>query len=136
MKSQLNLFEGPKNQDNGGHYSKKIGAPQYLPSDKKPHIQELYNSEKYGKLIYNIKNSNVSEEEKYFLMLAASRHIVFNYSQIADYYAHSDKEMQELMEQSALVILDIEDAIANGFVKLNKQIKEIIKESGRPTNNA
>ena len=78
----------------------------------------------------NIKNSNVSEEEKKFLKLAASRHIVFNYAKIADYYAHASKEMQELMEQSALVILDIDDAIANGYVKLSKDIERILEESG------
>ena len=61
--------------------------------------------------------------------MAASRHIVFNYAKIADYYAHADKEMQELMEQSALVILDIDDAIANGYVKLSKDIEKLISES-------
>jgi hypothetical protein len=38
--------------------------------------------------------------------------------------------MQELMEQSALVILDIDDAIANGYVKLSKDIEKILEESG------
>ena len=78
----------------------------------------------------NINKSDVSEEEKKFLRFAASRHIVFNYSKIADYYAHENKEMQELMEQSALVILDIDDAIANGYVKLSKDIEKILEESG------
>ena len=61
--------------------------------------------------------------------MAASRHIVFNYAKIADYYAHSNEEMQELMEQSALVILDIDDAIANGYVKLSKDIEKLIDSS-------
>lgn len=111
-------------------YTKKTLIPQYTPSISKPHISELYNTEKYSKLVRGIKTANISEEEKKFLLLAASRHIVFNYAKIADYYAHADKETQELMEQSALVILDIDDAIANGYVKLSKDIRKILEESG------
>ena len=73
----------------------------------------------------------MSDEEKQFLRFAASRHLEFNYSLIADYYAHATPEMQELMEQSALVILDIDDAIANGYIKLSENIQQILKESGK-----
>lgn len=110
-------------------YSKKIEVPQYLPSKEAPHISSLMSTEKYAKLIRDINNSTVLEEEKKFLRLAASRHIIFNYAKIADYYAHANKEMQELMEQSALVILDIDDAIANGYVKLSKDIEKLINDS-------
>ena len=110
-------------------YTKKIMAPQYVPSERKPSIFELYNSEKYSKLIHDINNSNVGEEEKTFLKLAATRHIIFNYDKIADYYAHATPDMQRLMEQSALVILDIDDAIANGYVRLSKTIESIVEGS-------
>ena len=95
---------------------------------------ELCNDTKTVKLINEIKNSNVTDEEKEFLIKAARRHQVFNYSKIADYYAHSNKEMQELMEKSALVIIDINDAIANGYVKLSKNIEKIMNESGKIAN--
>ena len=36
--------------------------------------------------------------------------------------------MQELMEDSALVIIDFNDAIAKGYVKLNKRIENILEE--------
>ena len=124
----MSLFEVPKEQDSS--YTKKIQIPQYIPSDKKPPIEGLVDYTKYSQLIRSINNSSVSEEEKKFLKYAASRHLVFNYSLIADYYAHADKEMQTLMEQSALVILDIDDAIANGYVKLSKDIEKILEESG------
>lgn len=110
-------------------YTHKIQVPQYEPSKKKPNVAELCDISKYSKLIAEINASNVSEEEKRFLKLAASRHIIFSYSKIADYYAHSNSEMQDLMEQSALVILDIDDAIANGYVKLSSSINEIIERS-------
>ena len=113
-------------------YSKKVNPPQYLPSAKPPVLSELYNYDKYAKLLREINDSSISDDEKKFLRMAASRHIVFNYSKIADYYAHATPEMQELMEQSALVILDIDDAIANGYVKLSKDITKLLEDSGVP----
>ena len=56
--------------------------------------------------------------------------LIAHYNYIADYYAGASPEMQNLMEQSALVILDINDAIANGYVKLSKDIQKILEESG------
>ena len=109
-------------------YSRAIKIPQYNPSEEVPKLESMLDLEKYSKLIYAINKSNVSEEEKKFLRFAASRHIVFNYALIADYYAHASSEMQDLMEQSALVILDINDAIANGYVKLSEKMKQLVEE--------
>lgn len=110
-------------------YTKKATVPQYVPSSVKPPIESLVSYDKYAKLIKNINESNVTDEEKKFLRFGASRHLVFNYSKIADYYAHASKEMQELMEESALVLLDIDDAIMNGYVKLSKDIESIMRSS-------
>ena len=109
-------------------YSRAIKIPQYNPSEEVPKLESMLDLEKYSKLIYAINKSDVSEEEKKFLRFAASRHIVFNYALIADYYAHASAEMQGLMEQSALVILDIDDAIANGYVKLSEKMKQLVEE--------
>jgi hypothetical protein len=108
-----------------GIYTNKITVPTYEPKNKKPPIADLYNDEKAMDLIADIKDSKLPQKEKDFLMAAASRHIVFNYSKIADFYAHSTKECQELMEQSALVIVDYKEAIKNGFVYLTAQIDEL-----------
>ena len=112
------------------NYTKKIQIPQYVPSDVKPSVESLVDYTKYSQLMRDVNNSSISEEEKKFLRFGAARHLVFNYSKIADYYAHASSEMQELMEQSALVILDVDDAIANGYVKLSKNIEKILEESG------
>jgi hypothetical protein len=125
---QIEFFE-TQSVDKDNKYSKKVLVPQYLPSDKCPLLNELYSTAKYSELMADIKNSSVSDEEKTFLMRAATRHIVFNYSKIADYYAHATPEMQKLMEQSALVIIDVNDAIANGYVKLSSEIKKMIEEN-------
>lgn len=86
---------------------------------------------KYSQLIKSINNSNVSAEDKNFLKFAATRHLVFHYSKIADYYAHSSAEMQKLMEESALVILDIDDAIVNGYVRLSNSIDKLLNNGGQ-----
>ena len=110
--------------------TKREKVPQYTPSVVKPSLDSLIDTRKYGQLVKNIKESNVSEEEKRFLLLAATRHIAFKYALIADYYANSEKEMQELMEQSALVLIDFEDAIRNGYVTLTEDIQTIMDRSG------
>ena len=68
--------------------------------------------------------------EQAFLIYAAYRHTVFDYSKIADYYAHSSKEIQELMEDSALVIIDFDAAIEKGYVKLTKDIAAAYEKNG------
>lgn len=105
-------------------YTRKIEAPKYEPSDEKPSIDNLCNREKVNKLIDYIKNSNLTQDEKTFLLVAAERHTVFDFRKIADYYAHANAEMQNLMEMSALVIIDFDKAIENGYVSLTKNIME------------
>lgn len=104
-------------------YSSKIEAPIYESKNKKPHILELINESKTNRLINEINNSNLPNEEKKFLIEAAKRHTIFNYEKIADYYAHSTPEMQNFMERSALVIIDFEKAIQYGFVKVCDEIR-------------
>ena len=106
-------------------YTSKISIPQYLPKAECPSIHELVGTKKYDELMTEIETSSVSEEQKEFLRQAATRHLVFNYSKIADYYAHQPKEMQELMEKSALVLIDFDDAIANGYAKLDHRIRDL-----------
>lgn len=127
----FDLF-GAEELEEDKKYTTKVGVPQYLPSAECPRLDSLVNMTKYKELLRNINASNVSEDEKEFLRLAATRHLVFTYSKVADYYAHASKEMQELMEQSALVIIDMDDAIANGYVKLSKNIKSIMEKTGTP----
>lgn len=106
-------------------YTSKIKIPQYEVKGEQPSLDELYDTDKTDDLIAEIKISGVSEAEKQFLIEAAKRHTVFNYRNIAEYYAHASYEMQQLMERSALVIIDYEDAIANGYVRLSERLKRL-----------
>jgi len=117
---QFDLFGNEFTEsDKEEKYTKKIKVPIYEPKNKKPHILELCDKSKTHRLLNEIQRAtNVTIEEKNFLIDAASRHNVFDYSKIADYYAHATKEMQQLMEHSALVIIDFNKAYQYGYIKL------------------
>lgn len=122
---QANLFGAELAPDTENlKYSAKIEAPVYEPKNKQPHIVELYDKSKAHRLMREIENSNVTYDEKMFLIDAARRHNVFNYEKIADYYAHATPEMQKLMERSALVIIDFESAIENGYINICDEIRK------------
>ena len=111
-------------------YTRKIVAPTYDPKNEKPVIDDLFNTQKADELIHKIKQADLSEEELMFLSHCALRHTVYDYSKIADFYAHSSKEIQELMEDSALVIIDFDKAIEKGYVKLTKDIAAAYEKNG------
>lgn len=119
------LFDEKEESETDNPYTTKIQTPTYEPQGEKPSLDELYDDEKAMDLIVSIKESKLNEKEKQFLMAAASRHIVFHYDKIANFYAHSSKECQELMENSALVIIDFDKAIENGFVRMTDEINEM-----------
>ena len=82
---------------------------------------------KTNELLEEINNSDLGYAEKDFLRKAAERHLVFNYKKIAEYYAAASPEMQRLMEKSALVIIDYNDAIMNGYTRLSERIKKMME---------
>lgn len=107
------------------NYSRKIEIPTYEPNPDGAELDACVDLSKYSELMKRIETSKVSDEEKAFLRLSATRHIVFNYAKIGDYYAQASAEMQNLMEDSALVIIDFKKAIEKGFVKLSETLAEL-----------
>ena len=105
-------------------YTEEINAPQYEIKGENPSISELVNADKTRELEHNIQKANIPDDIKDFLLLAAKRHLKFDYCKIAEYYAHAPKEVQELMEQSALVIIDFKDAIKYGYAELSENIEQ------------
>jgi hypothetical protein len=127
---QENILENSDDLDDLSAYSQKIQAPIYKITGEKPTIVDMVNVEKTNELILKIKEKrNLLSDDVYdFLINAAQRHTIFNYQNIAEFYAHADKELQTLMEDSALVIIDFAKAIENGFVEMSKEISEIYEE--------
>lgn len=120
------LLHEPDVPENEEPYTAKIDTPVYEPSDVVPEITELYDQGKTAELKSRIEAAGLPAEVETFLMCAAERHTVFHFNRIADYYASADAELQELFEESALVIIDYEKAIEHGFVHLTKQMVEIV----------
>lgn len=126
---EIEFGQGEEESGDGDNpYTAKVEAPTYTPTGPKPGIPELADLSKYNGLLKSIDSSGLPEDEKQFLHLAASRHIVFDYQQIAEYYAQSKKETQEMMEESALVIIDFKKAVESGFVKLTDRIAGQFKQ--------
>ena len=110
-------------------YTMKSNIPQYEITGDKPTIDQMLDTEKAGELITEITNAEgITPEEREFLIQAARRHNAFNYRNIAEYYAHATPEMQRLMEKSALVIIDMDDAIANGYATLFGDVMDIMED--------
>lgn len=109
-------------------YTLAVNIPQYEITGDCPTFDDMLDADKSDELISEIEQSGVSEDEKRFLIAAAYRHNVFNYRNIAEYYAHASAEMQRLMEKSALVIIDVDDAIANGYATLTSDILDMMED--------
>jgi len=114
-------------------YTQKVESPVYTATeDEPPTIEELTDTDKRNELVSRIEQANVPEDIKSFLKMAAERHVVFHYDRIAEYYCHAPKEVQTLMEDSALIIIDFEDAIEGGYVKAKMDFDaEFLKEYGQ-----
>jgi ParB-like chromosome segregation protein Spo0J len=106
------------------NYSRKIETPVYEITGDKPSVAELFDRTKADQLLAKIEAAKLPSEIGDFLRYAAERHVVFNFRNIAEFYAHSDADVQELFEQSALVIIDFNRAIEDGFVKLTEAVAD------------
>jgi hypothetical protein len=106
-------------------YSREVKSPVYEPSKLKPSVDQLYNADKAERLIERIEDTDLPLELRDFLIAAAYRHTVFDFTKIADYYAHAPGDVQRLMEDSALIIIDFNRAIELGFVNLTERLSEL-----------
>lgn len=113
-------------QDEFEKYTQTLKAPHYEIVGEKPQISELADFTKYNQLVDQIKKLEPDTETLNFLIFAATRHIVFNYQKIAEFYPHQTTKTQKLMESSALVIIDAQDAIANGYAVFAKTMNDLL----------
>jgi hypothetical protein len=107
-----------------------MNIPQYEIVGEEPPLTELYNASKADNLKQQIDESNLPRDIKEFLTIAANRHVQFDYKQIAEFYPHQSPEIQHLMEESALVIIDAEDAIRNGYANFLTTITDLEQMDG------
>jgi hypothetical protein len=123
---QLMIGDKQEASQSENQYTKKIEAPIYTPKGPCPSLTEMVDTTKTDALTKRIEKSSLPGDVKGFLMQAATRHTVFDFEKIAEFYAHADEETQGLMEESALVIIDFEKAIEHGFVKLSDRLNALL----------
>ena len=114
----------------GETYTTKIKAPIYEIKGEKPKVEELFDDRKTRALVAEINAAALPADVSAFLRLAAERHTVFNFRNIAEFYAHADAPTQALFGRSALVIIDFGQAIENGFVHLTERLGKLADVEG------
>lgn len=115
-------------QDDPNNPVRPIEVPTYEPKGKDVSLCELVNTERTDELIAVIDESDMPDDVKQFLTVAAHRHSVFDYHKIAEFYVGASADVQHLMEKSGLVIIDDNDAIRGGYLKLIEQFRQQYKE--------
>lgn len=131
IESMLNELAGnaPDAGDTPGSlYTAEVNVPHYEIVGERPDLSELCDTTRADNLTQKINASRVTEAEKSFLLAAANRHLRFDYRKVAEYYPHATPEMQRLMEESALIIIDMDDAIRLGYAKFANAIDQLQKE--------
>lgn len=121
---EIDELTGASDQSNNA-YSTKIKGLVYEIIGDKPNLVQMVDSSKTTTLIQEIESAEIDDEARQLLLAAANRHTVFDYGNIAEYYAHAPSVVQRLMEKSALIVVDMDSAIENGYVKMTKTIEEI-----------
>ena len=111
-------------------YTQKVEIPIYTPDTTRETTEEsLVDTEYFDELMKEIDDADIPEKAKDFLRLSAYRHLRFDYTAIADYYAKADEKVQNLMERSGLVIIDYDKALEYGFVEFSDSLKEIMGQN-------
>lgn len=100
----------------------------YEPRDFKPEIKELMDLQEYNKKIAYIESLQLDNDFKEFLKLSATRFIFFQFDKIADYFANSNKDIQEAMKELILVILDYNECIEKNLLNLDQAIRGFVNE--------
>lgn len=106
-------------------YTRKVNVPIYEIKGENPAISDMINTERADELIELIKSKNLHSDIEDFFIKTATRLYEYRYDNIAEFYAHQDKDVQEIMEKLALVIIDFDKAIENGYIQLNSFIEDI-----------
>lgn len=106
----------------------ELRAPVYEPTGPCPEVSDLFDATKTMTLLQRIEAAEVPEDVRRFLRAAAHRHTVVRYDRVAEFYAHAEADVQELFEESALVIIDLGKAIEHGFARLHGDLTTIFDD--------
>lgn len=106
-------------------YVQNTEVPIYEIKGEKPTENQCVDLSQVNQFIARIDGAKINNEQKNMLKACAYRFANINFQNLAEYYAHQDEKMQELMEDLALVIVDFNKAIENGLVVMDTRLKDI-----------
>ena len=133
MLATLQRLEAEQDEEEGERvnpYTTKAETPLYEPTmTEAPPVAELTKMDRYNALVAQIDEVDPPTHWRQFLEAAATRHIQFDYAKIAEFYAHAPDFMQRLMEDSALVIIDLDRAIELGYARVRDERLEAVEEA-------
>ena len=121
---QLNEWGIETSDEIVSKYTRKISVPIYEIKGSEPSINEMINTDRADQLIEKINKLEIKEETKQFLLKTATRLYEFRYDNIAEFYAHQNEDIKNIMEELALVIIDFKKGIEQGYIELNNFIEE------------
>ena len=126
-----NLFETPEQKR---RYSPSMYFPIFDPAvDGKQHqLFEMVNTKRYNEALRAIDEvKDITDEEREFFKLAATRFIEFNFTSIAEQYCVSSPQVRALFEKLALVYVSTTQAIANALIECDNAFREYVDEANR-----
>lgn len=126
-----NLFETPEQKR---RYSPSMYFPIFDPAvDGKQHqLFEMVNTKRYNEALRAIDEvKDITDEERGFFKLAASRFIEFNFTAIAEQYCVSSPAARRLYEKLALVYVSTTQAISNALIECDNAFREYVDEANR-----
>ena len=116
-------------------YVKKIKIPIFQPKGINVSLNECVDIDKfleYMEKIDTLKQENKIDENQYkFLKLSATRFIVFNFENIAEYFCNANADMQKIMQELALVLIDYDDALKASIIEAGEFTNKILKIQDR-----
>lgn len=116
--------EGGYNE-NMDKYTQKVDGIIYEPRGEKPSIEECVSLDTVRELTEKIDRAPIPYDLKEVLKITACRFAKIDFSKIAEFYAQSEKTIQELMEDQCLVVIDFGDAVKKGLAHLGEKIVKL-----------
>jgi hypothetical protein len=130
LRIDLSLFGLDDDMRKIRNYSLDTTKIFYEPRGVKPEVSELYDATEAEKLLEEVRKVEDAELRR-FLEYSAIRFVRWRFDKIAEYYAHSDDNVKAIFRRLALVIVDFDEALERGWVKLTERIFELLREANR-----
>jgi len=124
--STLNRYQAlRKRLDLQGDYFFNVNL-YHTPDTKspKPNPIDLYKITPEAKAIYDRIQKVSDRDLRDVLTIRFFQLIEFDFAKVADYYVKCNDEIKELMEDMAMVVIDYECAIKNGFFDIAKSVND------------